>query len=209
MQRVSIKSRSQFLLSRLFLSVAVTTLVAACASGPTIRSNQDPGANFSAYQTYGFEPVLGTDRPGGNQSLLSQYMKTAAAREMQLRGYRLADDPDLLVNFYVHTQEKIRTTQTPSSSGYYGYRGGRYGTYSGYGYGGGTETTVTQYTEGTVNIDVIDAKRKQLVWEGVAVGRVSKDVMDRLEAAANAVVTEIFAEYPQTAGGKGPLIIQK
>ena len=49
--------------------------------------------------------------------------------------------------------------------------GASYGAWGGYGYG--TETHVSQYEEGTFNIDVVDAKKQQLVWEAVAVGRIT------------------------------------
>ena len=53
---------------------------------------------------------------------------------------------------------------------------------------------------GTLNVDLIDAQRKQLVWEGVAKGRVTqKDQTDR-QAALRAAVTEIFSKFPFRAG---------
>lgn len=44
---------------------------------------------------------------------------------------------------------------------YYGYRRGYYSPWVGYSYA--TETTVSQYTEGTFNIDIVDARRQQLI----------------------------------------------
>ena len=142
--------------------------LAGCASGPSIYVNADPAANFSGYRTYNFMNPLGTDRPGYS-SVLSEYLRTAASRELEARGYRKGDNPDLLVNFNVQTKEKVQTTSVPSGpayGGYYGYRSGYYGTWGGY------ETQVTQYTEGTLTVDVVDAARKQLAWDGTAVGRV-------------------------------------
>ena len=56
--------------------------------------------------------------------------------------------------------------------------------------------TVTQSTEGTVAIDIIDVKRNQLVWEGAAIGRVTEDTRENLQYVVPAVVNEIFAKYP-------------
>jgi len=111
-----------------------------------------------------------------------------------MRGYTLADNPDLIVNFYVHTQEKIKTTQTPTTTGgYYGYRGSRYGTWGGY---PSYETRVTQHTEGTINVDLVDRARGQLVWESELVGRVTEEVRENLESAIDQAITEIFTKYP-------------
>lgn len=166
----------------------------SCASGPRIYTSQDPQAAFDTYRTFAFEARLGTDRPDGYASLLSQYLKTATRAEMERRGYRYSEEnPDLSVNFFVNTQEKIRSRTTPSPDVYYTYRRGYYRTWGGY------ETTIAQYTEGTLNIDIIDAKRDQLVWEGVAIGRVSEKARENLQAAVNGAVVAVFAEYPYSA----------
>lgn len=167
-------------------------LFAGCASGPSIFVNADPTANFATYHTYNFEDPLGTDN-SGYSSLLSQFLRTATARELEARGYTRSDKPDLLVNFNVKTKDKIQTTTTPSGpsyGGYYGYRAGYYGVWSGY------DTQVTQYTEGTLTVDIVDAARKQLVWDGTAVGRVRDEARRNLESAVDRVITEIFTKYP-------------
>ena len=192
--------------TRILLLLAVTVLLTTgCASGPDVFINQDPGADFGAYNTYGFPPELSTDRASGYSSLLSQYLKTAVSREMDARGYTQSDNPDLEVNFYVHTEEKIKTTQTPTSTGYYGYRGGRYSGWGGYG-GVGYETRVTQYTEGTLNVDLVDNRRDQLVWEAAMVGKVSKDARENLEQAVNEAIAELFQSYWHRAGSSAQVV---
>jgi hypothetical protein len=174
-------------------------LLASCASSPKVFVNQDPNANFANYKTYNYEPVLGTDERKGYRSILSNYLVDAMNREMQARGYKLAENPDLLVNFYIHTEEKIQTTQSPSmGGGYYGYRGGYYGAYGGY------DTTVTQYTQGTLNIDIVDSSTATLLWEGVTVGRITDKVRENLQGAVNKAVPEIMTKYTHNAAGFVP-----
>ena len=186
------------IMSTLMTSVVAAALIASCSSGPKIYVNEDPNGSFDQYKTYNYEGTLGTDEQKGYRSVFSNYLINAMDREMQSRGYVLAADPDLIVNFYVNTQEKIRTTQSPSMGGYYGYRGGAYGAYGGY------DTTVTQYTEGTVNIDLVDNRKDVLAWEGVIVGRITDKVRENLEEASNAVVAEAMEKYPYVAAGYVP-----
>ena len=160
-------------------------LLAGCASGPKIYTNEDPTVDFGKYRTFGFQAQLGTDNDQ-YASLASQYLKAATVREMEARGYKESANPDMIVNFSVNTEEKIRTTQSPTAGGYYGYRG--YGAWGGY---GGYETRVTQYTEGTVNVDLVDAEKSQLIWEGVIVGKVTDEVRENLAEVCDAVVTEV------------------
>ena len=159
------------------LALAASGLVlAACASGPTIRSNTAPGANLQSYKTYTFVRPLGTDR-GGVETPLSGYFKEATRREMDLRGYQYVEsgDADLLVNFGANASEKVDVRSTPTTSvgvgygGYYGYRGGMYGaSWS------TSDVETVRYKVGTANIDVVDARQ-----EATGLGRPDRGQADR------------------------------
>jgi hypothetical protein len=183
-------------LVRMLLLVVAALVLAGCATGPTITADYDRSANFTAYRSFGFYQPLGTDQ-AGYESLITQTLKAAVRQEMESRGYTYAETgADVLINFNARLAQRTEVSQTPAMSyGYYGYR--RYGGWGGYGY----DTRVDQYVEGTINIDMVDAQRKQLVWEGVAVGRVTKKTQEDRQAALRGAVTEIFAKYPFRAGG--------
>jgi hypothetical protein len=168
-----------------------------------VRSNFDKATDFSQYKTFGFATPLGTDREG-YQTIVSQHLKTATRRELEARGFKYADtSPQLLVNFNAKLSDKLRAETVPSASvgmgrGYYGYRSGYYSAWPMY-----DETVVTSYTEGTLNIDLVDAARKQMVWEGVAVGSVSEKAQTNLQPAVESVVTAIFKKFPVAAPAEG------
>ena len=190
------------------LRIAVILLfiasLAGCSSGGKLRSDYDRGADFGSYQTWNFIEDAGPDY-AGYESLFTQYMLEAITIEMDNRGYTRSDNPDLLVNFNAYVQDKTKVTTTsapPPMGGYYGYRGGYYGAWGGYGYG--TQTHVSQYTEGTFNIDIIDAKQHQLVWEAVGVGRITDKVRNNLRQTVMEGVPKFFALYPFVAGNSTP-----
>jgi len=83
----------------------------------------------------------------------------------------------------------------------------RDGHYSGWGvgYGYSTQTHVSQYTEGTFNIDLVDIAEKQLVWEAVGVGKVTDDFLENLEQGVMEGVPKFFAGYPFVAGSSAPV----
>jgi hypothetical protein len=174
-------------------------MTAGCATGPQVRVDYDRSADFGAYKTFDFASPLGTDK-GGYQSLVSQYLKSATQRELEARGMRLDKQaPQLLVNFNAALNEKLRVSTAPTTvmtvgvgRGYYGYRAGVYGAWPLY----VDQTTVTPYTEGTLNIDVVDTARKQLVWEGVVNGTVTQKTLDDAQPAIEAAVSAAFAKYP-------------
>jgi hypothetical protein len=170
-----------------------------CAVAPDVRVDYDRTADFTQYKTFGFVSPLGTDR-GGYQSIVSQHLKAATQREMEARGLRFdGSAPQLLVNFNAQLNEKMRVTTTPvvtmgfgMGRGYYGYRAGMYSAWPMY----ADQTTVTPYNEGTLNIDVVDAARKQLVWEGLVSGTVTQKTLDNVQPAIDAAVSAAFAKFP-------------
>jgi hypothetical protein len=185
---------------RNLMLAAGLALLAACATGPKIRTDHDPGANFAGYRTWNFAPELGTDR-AGYSTLVTSHFKNAVTREMQARGYTQSDQPDLLVNFYTTVRERTSVQSTPGMRlgmgfGYYRYRSGLYGAWPLYDH----DVTSTTYKVGTASIDIVDAARKQLVWEGVAEGRLTDKMLDEPGPAISSAVADIFAKFPARAG---------
>lgn len=184
---------------KLVAIIAIFMMVlSGCASVPDVRIALDRTTDFTQYKTFAFVSPLGTDR-GGYQSILSKELKVNAQRELEARGMRVVTTaPQLLVNFSAAMQDKTRISTVPvfigmdSGFGYYGYRSGLYAPWPMY----VDQTVVTQYKEGTLNIDIVDAARKQLVWESVVTGSVSQHDLQNLPASINAAVTAAFAYYP-------------
>ncbi len=169
-------------------------VVAGCASGPTIRSNIDESVDFTKFRTFGFFEPLATDREG-YQSLISQQLVTSADRELTARGLQRTDtNPDLLVNFSADLDQRLRVTQTPAvprGSSFHRHRRGFYSTWPTY-----QQTEIRQYTKGTLGVDVVDAARRQLVWEGFALGRVTQRTTDNIGPVLDSAVVDIFANFP-------------
>jgi hypothetical protein len=180
--------------SMLALALVAFALGACAASGPTIRTDVDPGAEFSSFRTFGFFEAA---TPAGYSSFITRHIQEAISREMAARGYTRADAPDLMIMFHIHARDAVEVTQTPAT--YYGWR-------SAYRWGGMPyETNVRNYTEGTLNIDLVDRARGELVWAGVAVGRVKQQALDNPQPAIDAVVAQIFERYPARAGQSATL----
>jgi hypothetical protein len=188
------------------LAAAACLALAGCATAPDVRVDYDRTADFARYKTFGFLSPLGTDR-AGYQSVVSLRLKAATQRELEARGMRLETGaPDLLVNFSATLSDKLRVSTAPVMGvgvgvgrGYYGYRAGMYSAWPLY----AEPTTVTQYKEGTLNIDVVDAARRQLVWESVVTDSVTQKTLDDIQAAIDTAVAAAFAKYPVPALAPG------
>jgi Domain of unknown function (DUF4136) len=182
-------SRRRLLLAGFLLGLLAMT---GCATGPTIRSNADPSVDFARFQTFGFMQPLSTDREG-YQSFISRDLMAAAERELVGLGLKRSDtNPDLLVNFSANLDQRLRVTQTPHTSapGFGSHRRGFYNTWPSY------RTEVRQYTKGTLVVDVVDASRMQLVWEGVAAHRITQSRADNIGPVIDEAMREIFGRFP-------------
>lgn len=174
-------------------AISLLFFLAACSSGPRIVTNAAPGFSLVGYQTFSFLQPLSTDN-GNVRTLLSSELIDSTRRELENAGLRYEErGGDLLVNFVVSTRETLQTRPSTGASIHHGM--GRYGTWGGYSMSVST-TEVVQRTEGTVGIDIIDAQRRELVWEGAATGRVTDQVRQNRAQAVDAAVRDIFANFP-------------
>jgi len=200
-------TRPAFPLARGLLLCAVMA-IAGCANTDnvpkkvTARANIDPAADFASYRTYGFVPMPATNIEG-KTTALTVYLMKAIRQEMDSRGYQYTEEsPDLLVNFnaYRHAGADTKTHVTPAYgySDYYGYRAGLYNIpFVGF----GEQEETIHYKVGTANIDVVDARRKVLIWEGIADGRLTDAMMNSPEDSLAEIVSDMFAKYPGKAAG--------
>lgn len=177
-------------------------LLAGCATGPRITTDSDPRADFSTYRTWAFYSPLAVEKDG-YETQDSEIMKNAVRAEMERRGYRYTDaDPDLWVNInaYMERRTDVSSVPTVDYAYYYSYRHRGYFAVPYW----NERTSVYRYTEGTMNIDLVDARQKRLVWEGIAVGRVSNVNNEQRVQRINTTIAEIFANYPHQAGMRAP-----
>jgi hypothetical protein len=167
--------------------------VVSCATGPDIRVDKDPSADMSSYKTFGFFDAVATDR-AQYSTIITSRLKEATRTQLENKGYKYEEaNPDLKANFYLKVQEKQEIQSTPSAGvGFYGYRAGYYGAWAGY----PQDIQTINYREGTLSIDLVDAQKGQLVWQGVANGRVTDEMRKNPGPAVDAVVAQIFSNFP-------------
>lgn len=172
--------------------LAATLLVVGCTACASVRVSvdYDPNEDFSTYHTFTWfprpRPATGDYRV--DNPLIDQRVRAAVEQTLTARGYRQVEDraPDFYVNYHLHIDEKIdiRTVD----HGYvdsWGY------------YVAWPETQVSQYDEGTLVIDIADARDKQLAWRGAGVSRVRRHpTPEQTTADINAAVAQILAEFP-------------
>jgi hypothetical protein len=168
------------------LMVAFLT-IAGCSS-VTVKSDYDTEVDFTTFKTYRWvqEKVPGDEL--AQNPLLQKRVKASVDVALQAKGFILEEtgDPDIVVVTHAGTKEKMQVTDW---GGYY-----RYDPWWGP-YGGSVD--VSYYTEGTLVIDIVDARERELVWRGVGTGIVREySSGEKTQKALDEVVAEILKDFP-------------
>lgn len=170
------------------LKLFCCVVVFAGCSSVDVTTDYDREANFAAFKTFDWMERH-NPRDGGparniglNDPLAQKHIKNAVERELIAKGIRQVESsPDLLVMIHATTQDKVDIDR-------YGYRYGLRGRRV------GVVTTVERYKEGTILVDLVDAKSKELVWRGIA-----QDALRKGESRADYIdecIRQLFKEYP-------------
>lgn len=165
------------ILALLFLSSCVSVRVA---------SDYDKEADFNSYKTYAFYKT-GIDKAEISDLDKKRILKAIDA-EMSSRGFTKSQNPDILISIFTKEKERVDI--------YNSYWNGRYtwGWNPSF-YGNGSN--VYSRTEGSLYIDLIDTKNKELVWQGKGVGTLSNSQkIEKKEARIKEFVSQILQKYP-------------
>ena len=183
--------------------------LAGCSTGPAVRASVDASTDFGAYRTFGFVEQPGTDR-GEYATLVTRALKATVAAEMERRGYHPAENPDLLINFQGHSEEKQQADGMMSSGAGF-HHGFGFGFGLGGRYGGDYSCwrDVRDVTSGTLNLDVVDRARKVSVWEGTLVRELTGDEKKDLVKSLPVLAASVFKAYPYLAGQTAPVVPAK
>ena len=173
-----------------FIPVLLFFILSSCGSSISVYSDFDKSVDFSQYKTYAFHKK-GIDRVEISE-LDKKRILNAIDRELSLKGMTKSENPDLLINILTKERERINVNQYNAGWGY------------GWGWGwnpylwGGRSTYVSSSTEGTLYIDLIDAKKKELVWQGEGIGYLTENRSEK-EKRINEFVAKILEQFPPKA----------
>jgi hypothetical protein len=163
----------------------ITAIITSCSS-VRVASDYDDNAVFTGYKTYAFFKE-GIDKADISDLDKKRIMR-AVDEEFAKKGFTKSERPDLLVNIFTKSRKEVDINQMYSGWGW-GY---------GWGWGPGwgwNNTYVSTTTEGTLYIDLIDANKKELVWQGVGTGVLTMD-RDAKQQRINEFVAKILAQFP-------------
>lgn len=164
-----------------FLSVLFLVATLASCSSVRVNADYDKKANFENYKSYAYL------KSGIDKAEISDLDKKrilyAIEEVLASKGFTKSENPDVLISIFTQERERVNIYQN------YGF---------GWGWNpwwGANFSTVSTTPEGTLFIDIIDAKTKELIWQGQGTGYLTEDV-NKKDQRIKEFVTKILAQYP-------------
>ena len=171
------------------LPLLVILFVVSSCTSVRVAADYDKNANFSTYKTFAFFKT-GIDK-AEISDLDKRRILRAIEAEMLAKGFTKSENPDLLISLFTKSNQRVDVYN--NTWGYGGWGWG--GFYSPWGWGWNQQPNVTTRTEGVLYIDLIDANKKELVWQGMGTGYLTQN-MEKKEERIKEFVAKIMEKYP-------------
>ncbi|MEX6627308.1 DUF4136 domain-containing protein [Tenacibaculum salmonis] len=172
------------------LFLPIMALIITSCSSVRVVTDYDTKVDFNKYKTFAFY------KKGIDKATISDLDKKrilrAIEQELIAKGMTKSTSPDVLVSLFTKSRERTNLNDNMYGGFYYPYYYGM----------NMNRVNISQYTEGTLFIDLLDAEKKELVWQGVGTGALSISSVERKEARIKEFVKEIIAKYPPESGKK-------
>jgi hypothetical protein len=165
---------------RVTVAGALVLFAVTAAFGMSVKSDYEKNFDFSQLHTFAFKTDRASNDPLSTNTLEAGRIQSALTAQLEANGFTQATgSPDFIVAFYSRSKQKSQVQSTgggfgPGVGGGFGRFGYGRGFGWGYGipgagrwrYGFGPDIWTTNYTQGCVMADVIDARTNDLVWRG-------------------------------------------
>jgi len=165
-------------------AVTMALIVAACAP-ITVTSFTERGVQINAYRTFAWDR-MDTSVPGeprlDNNTMFHEYLRHAIERQLVSRGYEpTLIQPDVLVHYHASARQKIYTSGEQRTAERC------------------QDCGVEVYDEGTLLVDLTDARTGALVWRGMAESNLAGVINDqaRMEQTIERTVERMFGRLPR------------
>jgi len=171
------------------LMVIGSFLLSSCASVNNVATDYDVNTDFSRFTTYNFwDDVKQSENNQPEYDQLDERrIKEAVAKSLETKGYAYTDNnPDLLANVRIMVKTRRNATTFNPNFGYWRF-------------GGANNININEYEEATIVVDLVDAQRNVLIWQGSIESPSVRNPEERDRKMKDAVM-KMMLKFEQRAG---------
>ena len=164
-------------------------ILGACSSEIRVSTDFDPDYDLNKYSSFGWLKTANIEleqNPLYYNELNDKRIKSAVQEQLKRKGYMLLEaKPDLIVHYHIIVDDQSIVTTDP-----FGYFYSPYWTH--------LQTTIRQYREGTLIVDIMDPKTNNLIWRGYAVSPIEEVyTSSKIDSLVKIAVAKIFKKFPK------------
>ena len=176
------------------LPIFILTLAITSCSSIKVAADYDKEANFANYKTFAFFKT-GIDK-AEISDIDKRRILRAIENELLAQGYMKSENPDLLVSIFTKSQQRVDIYNNHWGMGAWGWGGfGPWGMGGLGGWGMNQQPMVSTRSEGTLFIDLIDAREKELVWQGMGTGYLPRNI-EKKDERITEFVAKVMKKFP-------------
>ena len=169
------------------LPIVLVAIALTSCSSVKVAADYDKAVDFNNYKTFAFF------KSGIDKAEISDLDKRRILRaiesELLAKGFTKSEKPDVLVSIFTKSNQRVDVYNNSWGAGAWGWGGPRWG------WGWNSQPNISTSTQGVLFVDLIDANKKELVWQGQGPGYLSKNV-EKKEERIKEFVAKIMEKYP-------------
>ncbi len=173
-----------------FTPILLLLVILSSCSSVKVAADYDRESNFDDYKTFAFF------KPGIDKAEINDIDKRRILRaieaELLAKGYTKSENPDMLVSIFTKSNQRVDVYNNAWGNGAWGWGG-----YGGWGWRSGwNNNQVSVSTQGVLFIDILNSKKKELIWQGSGTGNLEVKNTDKKDARIKEFVSEMFMLFP-------------
>ncbi|MDF7799760.1 DUF4136 domain-containing protein [Pontiellaceae bacterium B1224] len=178
-----------------FLYLAAAGVLSGCTSVSTTR-DFDESFNFSTLKSFAWQhvPQPQTGNPKIDNDLNDKRIRSAVERDLIAKGFVKVDkaDADCWVAYFMDYQQRIDGSGSAVSFGMGVGSAGRAGSV-----GWSSNSTISDYEEAQLMIDIINPADDEMIWRGRGERRAyNSSDPEKITSVVNDAVTRILKKFP-------------
>ena len=179
----------------IYVALGMLILLLPACSSIEVSENYDTSYDFSGLKTYDIVPV-----ENKKYELVVKQLKSELRKQLTNKGFKQnTSNPDFLVALHGGTEDKVSIQTTNYGYNYGGWYERRYER----GYVGryyDARIDAYEYQEGTLVVDIIDAKNKTLIFQSTITKTIDKGAsMEKRQENIKNVITKALQSFPPNA----------
>ena len=169
------------------MMVLAGTLMIACSQALQTSYDYDSSVNLKQFKTFNVEPESKNEQdPLLGSELNKRRLKDAVVEVMQAKGYKLDNNPEIVVRFMTDLKERQQVRSNNMYSPYMWW------------YGGGNNISTYNYQESRFILNIYQRSSDRMIWQGWASGKVkAPSKKDDRETMVKNTMADILRTFPE------------